>query len=98
MHPQCENCGLQFERGQGYYLGSIYFNYGLTALVTTAGYLGGFFWSAVSPDVLLWSAVAFCVLFPIWFFRYARSLWLGMDYYFDPPEDLNRQDAKDAKT
>ena len=30
-------------------------------------------------------ATAFCVLFPLWFFRYARSLWLGFDYYFDPP-------------
>ena len=34
---------------------------------------------------LLVSATAFCVLFPLWFFRYARSFWLGLDYYFDPP-------------
>jgi hypothetical protein len=32
---------------------------------------------------LLWAALAFCVVFPLWFFRYARSLWLGMDHYVD---------------
>jgi hypothetical protein len=31
--------------------------------------------------------MAFCLLFPLWFFRYARSLWLGLDYYFDPKDD-----------
>jgi hypothetical protein len=28
--------------------------------------------------------LAFVVLFPIWFFRYARALWLGFDQYMDP--------------
>jgi hypothetical protein len=23
-------------------------------------------------------------MFPMWFFRYARSLWLGFDQYVDP--------------
>ena len=27
---------------------------------------------------------AFVVLFPTWFFRYARSLWLGFDQFIDP--------------
>ena len=34
--------------------------------------------------VLLWPLAAFSVLFPLWFFRYARSLWVGFDQYFDP--------------
>jgi hypothetical protein len=25
----------------------------------------------------------FCVIFPVVFFRYARSLWLSFDCYFD---------------
>jgi hypothetical protein len=28
--------------------------------------------------------LAFALLFPIWFFRYARSLWLGFDQFMDP--------------
>jgi hypothetical protein len=27
------------------------------------------------------------VVFPLFFFRYARALWLAMDLVFDPPED-----------
>jgi uncharacterized protein (DUF983 family) len=88
MHAQCSHCGLPFMREGGFYLGSIYVNYGLTAVLVTIGYFTLFFSEATSPDVALWSCVAFCVLFPLWFFRYARSLWLGMDCYFDPPAQM----------
>lgn len=87
MRPECENCGLPFEREPGFYLGSIYINYGLTGLLLTAGYLTLYFTEAVSPDTALWICLAFCLIFPLWFFRYARSLWLGLDYYFDPNDD-----------
>jgi hypothetical protein len=86
MNSQCDHCGLKFDRGPGYFLGSIYINYGLTALLITAGYFAGFFLNLLSPDALLWTCTGFCVVFPLWFFRYARSLWLGLDHYFDPPE------------
>ena len=28
--------------------------------------------------------LVFVLIFPLWFFRYARSLWLGFDQYMDP--------------
>jgi hypothetical protein len=37
--------------------------------------------------------LAFALLFPLWFFRYARSLWLGFDQFIDP-----RPGERDAKT
>lgn len=86
LRPSCSNCGLPFEREAGFYLGSIYVNYGLTAILVTIGYFALYFSAVVSPDAALWICFAFCLLFPLWFFRYARSLWLGMDYYFDPEE------------
>jgi uncharacterized protein (DUF983 family) len=85
MNPSCPRCGLQFDRGPGYFLGSIYINYGLTAFLVTAGYFTCFFTEWLTGDALLYAATAFCVLFPLWFFRYARSLWVGFDHYFDPP-------------
>ena len=33
MHECCPNCGLKFEREQGYFLGAMYISYGL-ALIT----------------------------------------------------------------
>jgi hypothetical protein len=87
MHPRCRACGFRFERGPGYWLGSIYVNYGLTALMVTAGYLGLFFSEAIESTALLWLCVGFCFLFPLWFFRYARAVWAAADSYFDPPRD-----------
>lgn len=84
MYPHCDHCGRTYQREPGYFLGSIYFNYGLTALIVTAVFFGLFLGAGVSADVLLWPLAAFCVVFPLWFFRYARSLWLGFDEYFDP--------------
>ena len=87
MWPKCSECGLAFEREPGFYLGSIYFNYGLTALAVTVAYFVLYFATEVSQTAVMVSLTAFCVLFPLWFFRYARSLWLGMDQYLDPATD-----------
>jgi uncharacterized protein (DUF983 family) len=84
MHAKCEPCGLPFEREPGFFLGSIYVNYGLTAALVTAGYFALFFSDTLSDRQRLWLLVAFSVMFPLWFFRYARSLWLGFDQLFDP--------------
>lgn len=84
MHEHCAHCGFRFQREPGYFLGSIYFNYGVTSLVVVAVFFGLFLGFDVSPETLLWPLTAFCLLFPLWFFRYARALWLAMDASFDP--------------
>lgn len=84
MHGSCGECGLVFQREPGYWLGSIYFNYGLTALLVTVGYLGLWFADVVSPEALVAILAGFAVVFPVWFFRYARSLWIGFDHLMDP--------------
>ena len=84
MHAACVQCGLKFDRGPGYYLGSIYINYGLTAAIVTVGYLALFLTDTLSPPARLAVLGGFCLVFPLWFFRYARSLWLAVDLYLDP--------------
>jgi uncharacterized protein (DUF983 family) len=89
MNPRCDVCGLWFEPEPGYFLGSIYFNYFVTALIATAVYLAPMLAGGRSPLWLLIAVTIFCVLFPLVFFRYARCLWLGLDHYFsrlDPNE------------
>lgn len=78
MHPACDRCGLPFTREPGFYLGSIYVNYGITVLLTGAIYaailgLGG------SHEAALATCLAVAVLFPVVFFRHARSLLLALD-------------------
>ncbi|HVU87289.1 MAG TPA: DUF983 domain-containing protein [Pirellulales bacterium] len=84
MPRECEACGLKFEREPGYFLGSIYFNYGVTAFIVTVAALVLLMFTEVSERTLLMSLGAFCVLFPMWFFRYARALWMAWDHFADP--------------
>ena len=83
MQKTCSACGFHFERGSGYFLGSTYINYGVTTLLTTWTYMVLRFGLEVAKSVLIPVLAAFCVIFPVVFFRYARSLWLSFDCYFD---------------
>ena len=79
MNEVCSSCRLDFTREQGYYIGAMYINYGVTTAIllgVSLPLLGKYPLSAI-----LWSLAGFCLLFPIWFFRYSRSLWLGIDLY-----------------
>ncbi len=84
MHPACRNCGTSYQREPGFFLGSIYFNYGLTGLVVAIGFPLLTYYEVLSAPARLLAAISFVGLFPVWFFRYARSLWLGFDHYIDP--------------
>lgn len=92
MNESCTACGASFKREQGFYLGSIYINYGATVIGTGALY-------ALLVLALGWShkaALAAClvaaVVFPIWFFRWARSLLLALD------GSVNQQQAAGSDT
>ena len=91
MRSQCSKCSLPFDREPGFYLGAIYFNYGLTALTVAIFYPVVTFTGLMDRQVALAIGLAFALLFPIWFFRYARSLWLGFDQLFDPHSHDTKQ-------
>jgi uncharacterized protein (DUF983 family) len=84
MNVVCAVCDLKFERAQGYWVGAIYVNYAVTSLIA----VGGFFLLRALADLdtawqlALW--VPFVIVFPLWFFRYSRSLWLGLEYALNP--------------
>ncbi|MFQ5732994.1 MAG: DUF983 domain-containing protein [Planctomycetaceae bacterium] len=84
MHAKCSQCRLTYERAPGYFLGSAYINYGLTTLLSTIAYVVMAFGLGWSNGELVVPLLAFVVLFPLAFFRYSRSLWLGIDCWFDP--------------
>lgn len=80
----CPVCGAAFCREQGFFLGSIYFNYGLTALVVMIAWFGsGAAFRPPEASVIV-PIVAFSVVFPLWFLRYARALFAALDQAFDP--------------
>lgn len=83
MNDRCPDCNFKFERAPGYFLGSTYINYAFTAFVLTIGYVYLRFGLKIERDILMGPLIGFCILFPLLFFRFARSLWLNIDCYFD---------------
>ncbi len=84
MNDPCSDCGRKFDRAPGYLLGSIYFNYGVTAVLVVILYFGLFLATDLTGKQLLYVTTALALLFPLWFFRYARALWIALDEKFDP--------------
>lgn len=94
MRSECGSCRFRFEREAGYFVGAMYINYGITVFVAFAGYFGLDYFTPIPflPNFILWGT--FCALFPIFFFRYSRSLWLSLDYIFNPSEPSDSQQEK----
>jgi hypothetical protein len=84
MNEACESCGRRFNRGPGYLLGSIYFNYGLTALLVIVFYFAMFFGEFLTDRQRLLVLSVFAAAFAVWFFRYARAFWIAFDERWDP--------------
>lgn len=86
MKERCAVCGFRFERGAGYFLGSIYVNYGFTCAVLLAAYLS--LEVSIGPgrpvQTAIWFVLALCV--PLAFHRFARQAWLVFDLYFSELE------------
>ncbi len=86
MHSSCAHCGLKFEREPGYFVGAIYINYAVTAVAAIGGFL--LLERCANPSLttqmILWCA--FAVVFPLWFYRYSKSIWLAFDYLFNPED------------
>ena len=98
MRSECGNCHFRFEREAGYFVGAMYINYGVTVFIAFASYFALDYFTSIPflPNFILWGV--FSALFPIFFFRYSRSLWLSFDYIFNPsePQDPRREEANSS--
>ena len=78
MHDQCSQCRYVFEQEQGYFVGAIYINYAATVVLGLPGFLALHAYTDMSLTRQLVVWLGFAGLFPLWFFRYSRSLWLSL--------------------
>lgn len=83
MHRACSHCGFVYERAPGFFLGSTYINYGFTVISLTVMYMALHFGWGLSNRILTIPLVIYFVTVPLLLFRWARSLWLAMDCYYD---------------
>ena len=99
-NPSCTACGLVIERDEGFFLGSMSLNYG----VTLVGFLTPVMllaWAGlIPPTPAIVIACVGTIAFPALFYRSSRSWWL-MQYYLFLPHHLpanKRPDGGDANT
>ena len=91
MRAVCTTCHLRFEREPGYFVGAIYINYGVTVVLALTGFqvLDLLVEPTLTQQLVLW--IAFAAVFPLFFYRYSKSLWLSMDCWVNPePPTLRR--------
>ncbi|MBM3217553.1 MAG: DUF983 domain-containing protein [Candidatus Rokubacteria bacterium] len=82
MARACALCGLRYERAQGYWVGAIYVNYGVTTVIALLGFFLTWPRWSMRAELVVWGT--FVVVFPVWFFRYSRSLWLAVETLVNP--------------
>lgn len=88
MKTECPVCRLAFFRESGYYLGAMFLNFIISAILIIAIY---FFILLVAPQItgistnlrfLAW--MAFAVILSLSLMRHSYSLWLSIDYWIGP--------------
>jgi len=97
MHERCAACGLRYEREQGYFVGAIYVNYAFTIALVVAVVLGLDWTVGLTLSQQLVLGVALCVLVPLLFFRYSRSLWLSLDYLVTLADERRERERLSAR-
>jgi uncharacterized protein (DUF983 family) len=87
MNDPCPKCGLIFEREPGYFLGAMYFSYGLSIL-TMVPLFYGLVWLLPSWDKVAVVPLALLVYLPLipLVFRYSRVMWIHFDRAVSPTE------------
>jgi hypothetical protein len=87
MRPTCPGCSLKLDRGENdYFIGALVVNFVSAELVVV---LGGFIvvlatWPDVPWAALKWGLMALMVPVPIFFYPFAKTLWLAVDLTFRP--------------
>jgi uncharacterized protein (DUF983 family) len=80
VNKECPVCGLRFERDEGFFLGSMSLNYGVTLVCFLTPVLLLAYKGVVGATTAIVLAGAGSIGFPLLFYRSSRSWWL-MQYY-----------------
>jgi hypothetical protein len=78
---RCPHCAARWDRGEGFFLGAMVWNYGVTvvALAALRGWL--------APGLAIGLGLGIGLIFPVIFYKWSWSLWLA-SYYSVLPHEL----------
>jgi uncharacterized protein (DUF983 family) len=94
VNPQCSNCGMKFDRGDGFFLGPFVLNYIVTVVVFIIPTILLYVYGAIGRTVMS-VAVAFAALvIPVLLYRRSWGWWLTGYFYFLPQKLPNNHEEE----
>jgi DNA-directed RNA polymerase subunit RPC12/RpoP len=87
VNSECPACGLKIERDEGFFIGSMSLNYGVTLVCFLLPVMLLAYFDVIGTTCAAILAGAGAIFFPALFYRSSRSWWL-MNYYFFLPRHL----------
>jgi uncharacterized protein (DUF983 family) len=87
VNKACPNCGLPIERDEGFFIGSMSLNYGVTLVCFLLPVMLLAYKGVIGTTVAIIIAGVGSIAFPIAFYRSSRSWWL-MQYFLLFPLQL----------
>jgi uncharacterized protein (DUF983 family) len=84
VRHHCPNCGLLFQREQGYFTGALYVNIAVAEGSVLLAFLICMLIGVTNIDRMFTILIAISALAPLLFFLHSRSFWLCFDYLVDP--------------
>jgi predicted RNA-binding Zn-ribbon protein involved in translation (DUF1610 family) len=91
INEQCSNCGLKFDRGDGFFLGPFVINYGVTAFGFIVPVVLCYFFHKLSGPATLALAGIGAFALPALLYRLSWSWWLMVYFYFLPQKLPNNR-------
>jgi hypothetical protein len=98
MAERCPRCGMRFEREEGFFLGAYVVNFGVTEtllLVVLMAYV--IVQANADGDVpllpVIGAAVAAAVAMPLFFYPFARTIWVAIELAMRPLDPDEEADA-----
>jgi DNA-directed RNA polymerase subunit RPC12/RpoP len=87
VNEACPQCGLKIERDEGFFLGSLSLNYGVTLVGFLLPVMLLAYFDVIGGTLAMILAGVGAILVPALFYRSSRSWWL-MNYYLVLPRHL----------
>jgi uncharacterized protein (DUF983 family) len=96
MPPRCPRCGLPFERGEGFWLGSMAINLGVTELVFGVLLVTGMVltWPDIPVFELTVAAIIVNAVLPLVLFPFAKTTFLAVDQLMHRMDSIDRPSAR----
>ena len=100
LRKQCPACGVEYDRGDGFWLGGYVINFGVTQFFLIAFITVGIALTTPhSPALkLVLGGVAESIVVPILFFPFSRTIWAAFDIAMHPPSpDISPEPAESVR-